>query len=266
MSCGELERLFLADAPAASARAHCEACAPCAALAADLERTEAIVSALRRPAPSQGFLAELRSIPSKTVSCEAADGLAAAALEGELPAAERARLEFHRSRCEACAEAAAVLGQVRELTPPAATPWLAGRIAAARRLRPRPPSIWRLVASPKAAIALAYAAAVVVMLSGFNPADLARKAGVGRIEESALASAQVAGRSLADRFGAFEEDALRKLAAWKGRAAGYGRAAISTAIQLVMRTEPQPPERRGKSGEDKGLLRTNEVGQPVWRA
>ena len=126
--------------------------------------------------------------------------------------------------------------------------------------------MWRLVASPKAAIALAYAAAVVVMLSGFNPADLARKAGVERIEETALASAQVAGRSVADRFGAFQEEAFRKIAAWKGRAAGYGRAAISTAIQLVMKTESQPPPRRGKTGEDKGLLQKNETEIGTWRA
>jgi len=265
MSCGELERLFLSDAPAGAARAHCEACASCAALAADLERAEALVSRLRLPAASEALLRELRSIPARTVSCEAADGLAAAALDAELSGAERARLDFHRSRCQACAEAAGVLGQLRELAPPAAAPWLAGRLAAGRR-RQKARSIWSFLASPKAAIALAYAAAVIVMLSGFNPADLARKAGVGRIEETALASAQVAGRSLADRFGAFEEDAIRRLAVWKGRAAGYGRAAISTAIQLVMRTEPQPPPRRDRSGEDKGLLRTNEIERQMWRA
>jgi hypothetical protein len=107
-------------------------------------------------------------------------------------------------------------------------------------------------------IALAYAAAVVVMLAGFNPADLARKAGVGRIEETARASVQVAGNSLADRLGAIEENALRTLARWRGHVTGYGRAAISTAIALVMRSEPQRPPNRPRSGEDKGVFQKNE--------
>ncbi len=115
-------------------------------------------------------------------------------------------------------------------------------------------------------IALAYAAAVVVMIAGFNPADLARKAGVGRIEETARASFQVAGSSLADRLGAVEENALRTLARWKGHVTGYGRAAISTAMALVMKSEPQPPPNRPRSGEGKGVLQQNEIETPTWRA
>jgi len=115
------------------------------------------------------------------------------------------------------------------------------------------------------AIGLAYAAAVVVMLAGFNPADLARKAGVGRLEETARESVQVAGSSLADRLGAFEEKTLRRLSDWKGRAAGYGRAAISTAMALVMKTDSKPPS-RPRSGEDKGWLLKDEVEIIAWRA
>jgi hypothetical protein len=265
MSCVEFERLFVSGAPEEAAREHRAGCPTCAAVAADLEKTSAILSTLRPPAASPALMARLASIPARTVSCEGADRLASAALEGEVSPADLERLTFHRSRCQGCAEAAAVLEGARELVAPTPAPWLLGRLAASRPEKPKR-SRWSLLASPKGAIAIAYFAAVVVMLSGFNPADLARKAGVARLEESALVSAQVAGRSLGDRLGAFEEDALRKLASWKGRAAGYGRAAITRAIQLVMKTESQPPPSRGKTGEEKGLLKKNETGTETWRA
>jgi len=263
MTCSELERLSVAGAPEAELAAHLAACASCAALGKDLETVGAFVAGLRSPAMAPEFRQSLFAIPSKTVSCEGADGLIAAALEGELPAADRTRLEFHVSRCPACAESAATLLGMRDLMKPAPAPWLAGRIAAGRPRRERPR--WRFAIRPPVAIGLAYAAAVVVMLAGFNPADLARKAGVGRLEETARESVQVAGSSLADRLGAFEEKTLRRLSVWKGRAAGYGRAAISTAMALVMKTESKPPS-RPRSGEDKGWLQKDEIEIIAWRA
>lgn len=262
MSCGELERLFLAGGTEQQAAAHRSECESCAALGAGLDAVAGVVSTLNAPEARPSLMARLRSIPSRTVSCEAADLLIAAAMDGEISAADRDRLAFHSSRCEACSEAGGVLAASRNLAPPPPAPWLLGRLAASRPEKRRR-SVWGLLASPKGAIALAYAAAVVVMLSGFNPADLARKAGVDRLEQNAKLSAQLAGRSLGDRLGALEEDVLRKLAVWKGRAAGYGRAALTRAIQLVMKTEPQPPPRRGKTGEEKGLLKRNEM---TWRA
>ncbi|HKF41520.1 MAG TPA: hypothetical protein VKG01_00325 [Thermoanaerobaculia bacterium] len=266
MSCGELERLFVAGAPEEEARAHRAGCPSCAALGNDLDSAARIFSTLRTPEASRFFIASLQAIPSRTVDCEAADLLAAAELEGEISAADGERLAFHRSRCEACAEAAGVLADARGLAAPAPAPWVLGRLAASRPEKKPRASIWRLVANPKGAIALAYAAAVVVMLTGFNPADLARKAGVARLEETAKMSAETAGRSLGDRIGAFEEDAVRRLAVWKGHVTGYGRAAISRAIQLVMKTESQPPPSRGKNGEEKGYLRKEETRTEVWRA
>jgi hypothetical protein len=265
MSCGELERLFVADASQAQMTEHSAACGSCARLAADLDRVEAALSDLRPAAVSAAFRERLLSIPGLTASCEGADELVAAAVEGTLPPADLARLEFHCSRCEACAEASQTLAGLRDLARPEPAPWLGGRIAA-NRPRRRERRGWRAVASPKVWIALAYAAAVVVMLAGFNPADLARKAGVGRIEETARASVQVASNSMADRLGAFEENALRTFARWKGRVTGYGRAAISTAIALVMKSEPQRPPNRPRSGEDKGVLQKNEIETPTWRA
>ena len=255
MSCGELERLFVAGAPEEAARAHRAGCPSCAALGNDIDSAARIFSELRAPQPSRFLIASLQSIPSRTVHCEAADLLAAAEIEGEIGAEDRERLAFHRSRCEACSEAAGILAAAGSLASPAPAPWVLGRLAASRpETKPRA-SIWRLIANPKGAIALAYAAAVVVMLTGFNPADLARKAGVARLEETAKVSAENAGRTLGDRIGAFEEDAVRRLAVWKGRVTGYGRAALSRAIQLVMKTESQPPPPRGKSGEEKGYLK-----------
>jgi hypothetical protein len=231
-----------------------------------MEAAAATVSRLAAPQATPALIAKLQAIPALTVSCEGAGLLVAAAVEGEIADADRQRLAFHTSRCESCAEAAAVLAEVRGLASPAPAPWLLGRLAASRPERPKR-SLWKLLASPKGAIAVAYAAAVAVMLSGFNPADLARKAGVDRLEQSAKVSAQIAGRSLGDRLGAFEEEALRKLAVWKGRATGYGRAALTRAIQLVMKTEsPEPAPPKGKSGEEKGLLRKDETQIQTWRA
>jgi len=262
MSCAELERLFVAGASGGQMTAHRAACGPCAHLATELDRVEAVLSDLRPPAFDPTLREALLSLPARTVSCEGADRLIATALEEALSPADIARLEFHCSRCEACAEASQTLAGLSQFIRPEPVPWLAGRIAANRPRRRR----WRAAFSPKAAIALAYAAAVVVMLAGFNPADLARKAGMGRIEESARASVQVAGNSMGDRLGAVEEKIQRTLAAWKGRVTGYGRAAISTVIALVMKSEPQRPPSRPRSGEDKGVLQKNEIETSTWRA
>ena len=264
MSCGELERLFVAGASEEKMSAHRASCAACARLGSDLDRVEASPSDLRPPALSPALREALLSvIPLETVSCEGADRLIAAALEGALPAADAARLEAHCSRCEACAETSRTLAGVSDF---ARRSRPRGSPAASPRTGPRrQPRGWRILLNPKAVIAMAYAAAVVVMLAGFNPADLARKAGIGRIEETARASVQVAGNSLADRLGAAEESVLRTLAVWKGHVTGYGRAAISTAIAFVMKEEQRPPS-RPRSGEDKGVLQKNEIETSTWRA
>jgi len=264
MSCAELERLFVAGASPLQMTAHRAACGACAPLGTELDRVEAVLADLRPPAFDPRLREALLSLPARTVSCEGADRLIAISLEETLSPADIARLEFHCSRCEACAEASQTLAGLRQFIRPEPVPWLAGRIAANRPQR-RERRGWRAVFSPKAAIALAYAAAVVVMLAGFNPADLARKAGVGRIEESARASVQVAGNSMADRLGAVQENVQRTLAVWRGHVTGYGRAAISTVIAFVMKSEPQRPPSRPRSGEDKGVLQ-NEIETSTWRA
>lgn len=264
MTCVELERLSISDASESERNAHRAVCSSCAALGADLDVVTALVSGLRSAAAPPALRESLLSIPRMTVSCEGADALIAAALDGDLPPADRAQLEFHVSRCEACAESAGTLLGMRDLARPVPAPWLAGRIVASRPERGQQ-SRWRFLRRPQAAIGLAYAAAVVVMLAGFNPADLARKAG-GRIEEGARASVEVAGSSVADRVGAFQESAMRRLAALKGRVTGYGRAALSTAMALMMKSESKNPPSRPRSGEDKGSLQKDEIEIRTWRA
>jgi len=268
MSCRELERLFVAGSGRHEIDAHQSRCVTCQALGRDLEEVERLTSGLASPAPGPGLRQALLSVARRTVDCEAADRLIALAVDGETPAEDNRRLQFHLSRCVPCAAAAATLGVARDLVPPEPAPWLSGRItasASARRTSARERGAWRRLLNPKAAIWLAYAAAVAVMLAGFNPADLARKAGVGQLEESTKQKVSVARNSVVERIGAFEERAARKLAVWKGRAGGYGRAALSTAIQLVMRTEPAPSPSRPRSGEEKGVLERNDTAIDTWQ-
>jgi len=265
MSCRELERLFLSgvsqgEAPAAAHRASCPTCE---ALGKEMDSLTSFSEALARPQARPALREALLAIPRETVSCEGADRLIALSVEEEMPAGDRIRLENHFTRCPACAAAADALSGLRQLALPQPPPFFAARIAASRPRRRR--RIWQGLWSPKAAIALAYGAAVIVMLAGFNPADLARKAGVARIEENTKAAVGVAKSSLADKLGAWEEDALRKFAVWRGRASGYGRAVLSNAIQLVMKTEPPRPPSRSRSGEGKGVPK-NETMIAGWRA
>jgi hypothetical protein len=156
-----------------------------------------------------------------------------------------------------------VLSSARELTLPAAAPWLSTRIAAAKPQAPR--SRWKGLLSARAAISVAYALALVVMLAGFNPADLARKAGTGLRSETRTAAA-VADRSLADRVGALEDQVARRFAVWRGVAGGYGRAVLSNVIALVMKSEDSSrPPSRPRNGEERSVPQ-NETAIRTWRA
>ncbi|HMF08208.1 MAG TPA: hypothetical protein VKJ00_03660, partial [Thermoanaerobaculia bacterium] len=135
MSCSEAERLFVAGAPHAAQRAHAASCPACAAAFRDHEEVAGLTSFLRPPAWSPGLRQALARVPALTVSCEGADALIARMLEGEIDDSERARLDFHRSRCGACAEAAETLLGIRALTAPVPAPWFTGRMAAS--VRPR---------------------------------------------------------------------------------------------------------------------------------
>ncbi len=267
MSCSEAERLFVAGAPAAAQRAHAGSCPACAAAIRDDEEIAGLALALRPPAWSPVLRQALLDVPARTVSCEAADALIARMLEGEIDASERGRLDFHRSRCAACAEAAETLLGIRTLSTPVPAPWFAGRVAASvaapgtRRAR----TGWRAFVGPKTAIALAYAAAFFVMILGFNPADVARRA---RTDLPAEARSVVAGagNTVADRIGAVEEKIARTALVVRSRVFGYGRAALSNAIQLVMKSEAAPPPGRPRNGQEKEAPPKNETAIPTWRA
>ena len=265
MTCRELEALFLSDAPASAVAAHRSRCAECEAAARGLEVSASLTSALHAPAWSPELRHWLLSIPSRTLSCEHADEAIAAALEGELGPEDRRRLDFHLGRCAACAEASWTLAAAGDLVAPPPAPWFAAKVAASRPApRKRSPLAWLFGA--KGAIAAAYAAAVLVMILGFNPADVARANPTGRLKQETRAVVRVAGSSLADRLGAFGERAYRAAAIVRGRFGGYGRAAISNALNLVMKPEAPPPSNRPRSGDDKGAPEKSQTELTTWRA
>lgn len=249
MSCRELERLFVSGGPDAEAARHRESCAECARLGADLDRNVALSAALRRPSWSPALRERLLEIPRTTVSCEGADTLLAALVEGEIASADEARLRSHLSRCGACTEAAAALQGMRSLSAPEPPAWLATRLAAARPAKRRP--FWRRAFSGRMVVVYAYAAAVVVMLLGLNPTAVVRRAGFAGLGESTRNAVTVAESSIGDRLGAFQERALRTLAVWRGHIGGYGRAAVTNAFALVWKPESKktpPRPRLGKEG------------------
>jgi len=267
MSCQELERLFVTGASDLEGRVHAESCPACAAADRDQQSVRRLLSGLRPPAASSVLREAFLTIPARTVDCESAGFLIAAAVEEEVEPANRRRLVFHLSRCKACAEASETLGTARELVAPQPAPWFAGRMAASTSPKPQPvPRVgWRWLLNPKGAIAFAYAAALILMLTGFNPADLARKA---RTELPQEAKVVVAGAesTLADRAGAWGERVLRAGLVVRSRAFGYGRAALSNVVQLVLKSEPAPARGRPTSGGEKSAPSKNESTIETWRA
>lgn len=266
MSCGEIERLFLAGAPAEDVRRHARGCSTCRALSADVDAAEQMSAGLAAPPLPASLRTKLIAIPRATVSCEGAERLLPLAIDGELDANDERRLASHLSRCEACSEAAAVLFESRELVEPIAPPWLASRLTANRPRRER--RFWSWILDPKAAIGLAYAAAVVVMLLGFNPADLARRVRTGDIGQNTRAAVTVAESSLSDRLGGLQEKAARTLAVWKGRAGGYGRAAVSNVVSLIWKSSATKDRSgaRPRNRDGRGALRETETSISNWRA
>jgi hypothetical protein len=264
--CRELEKL-VAGGREADFASHRAGCASCSAIGAEMERFAEAVAGLQPPAPSRALFESLYAIPRQTVSCEGAETLLAVAAEGEILGADAKRLESHLSRCEGCRESAAVLGVAKELLPPEPAPWLSTRLRASRpKTAAAKRSRFRWILGPRGAIAFAYAAAFTVMMLGLNPADLARAAGTARLEQTARSGVAAARGKLVDRFGAFQERTFRTFEAFKGRVGGYGRAALSNAIALVMKSDSsrRPPRPRNEDGS--GAWRSNEVELWTWRA
>ena len=268
MTCRELERLFVAGAPDDESLAHVSTCGACGAAAAAQEKTRTLTAELDRPMWSATLRESLLSIPKTAITCATADEWLAQSLEGELGNEQRQRLGDHRSRCGGCAAAAQALGVVESLESPQPAPWMSGRIAAVARGKSseRAGNRRGWLPNPRAAIAIAYAAALVLMIAGFNPADLARRAVPARLGQGTKAVITEVKTSAVDRIGVFEERAMRTLAVWRGRAGGYGRAALSQAIQLVMKSEPASPRSRLRNGEEKGALPKSEAEIMTWRA
>jgi anti-sigma factor RsiW len=271
MSCRAGDALLTAGREEDFSR-HGETCKVCEALARDVEARAELTASLAAPAWSPSLREALASIPSRTVSCEGADVLLARSIDGELPAADRARLQFHLTRCEGCQASAETMGVLSHLVAPTAAPWMAGRLAASRRAtrtgaRPAGPSAFAWLWSPRGAIGVAYAAAVVLMLTGFNPADLTRstEALAPPLERGARIAASSVRSKIVDRLGALQEDAIREIAVLRGRAGGYGRAVVANAIARFMKTE-EPEKTHPAPGESSGHDKQNETQLRTWRA
>jgi hypothetical protein len=256
MSCREQDVLIAGGREQAFV-GHRAGCAECDRLGRDMENAAALARSLEAPSLPRALRERLLAIPRETVSCEGADTLLAHALEGEIASSDEVRWKSHLSRCQACSEAAETLFTLRGLELPAPAPWLATRITAAKAsAAPRVNPASRFATafwSPRGLIALAYAAAVALMLTGWNPADLARKAGAARLEDVAGSAVAAARSGTVERIGAVGERAYRSFEVLKGRLAGYGRATFVNALALVMRTEPQKAPDRNKTGPSKGV-------------
>jgi hypothetical protein len=263
-ACREFARL-VGGGHEADFAAHQAACRTCGPIAREMETTASFVAALSPPAISRAFAESLYAIPRQTVHCEAAGELLARAADDAIEPGEARRLEFHLSRCPACTEAAGVLGAARALSSPAAAPWLAPKLVASRPKR-KSKGLRGFFWSPKGAIAVAYAAAVLLMLLGFNPADLARKAGTARLEATARTGVEIARNTLADRFGALQERALRAFEATKGKVGGYSRAAFSNALALVMRNDTPRRPSRPRNEDGSGAWNPGKTEIWTWRA
>ncbi len=259
MSC-RLGDAFVSGGREAEFAEHRVACADCAGLSRRMDDLESLSRSLASPPLPAVVRASLLEIPSRTVSCEGADALLAQALENEIAPLDEIRWTSHLSRCAACSEAAQALFAARGLTAPEPAPWFATRLTASRPAssRKQRSGLLALLWSPKGAVALAYAAAVAVMLSGFDPADLARKAGMARLEDATSAAVAAARAGAVERIGALEERAYRSFVAFTGRVAGYSRATLANALSLVMKTDPPRPPDRPKSGEGRDVSTSND--------
>jgi hypothetical protein len=139
---------------------------------------------------------------------------------------------------------------MRDLSLPVPPPWLATRLAAAKPAKPV--SRWRGLLSGRAVVAYAYAAAILVMVLGWNPTDVVRKASFASLGVSTRNAVTVAQSSVTDRLGALQERAARTLAVWKGHISGYGVAAVKNAIAIVSRPETKKAPARPRLSREGG--------------
>ena len=259
MSCREQDALISGGREETFA-AHRKGCLECDRLGRDMDGVGTLAPSLAPPALPASLRASLLAIPRQTVSCDGADALLARVLEGEVASSDERRWRNHLSRCAPCSEAAETLLAARGLEIPVPAPWLSTRLASAARPS-APPSrrvLSRLAAalwSPRGLISLAYAAAVALMLTGFNPADLARKAGAARLEDVADSAVAAARSGAVERLGAAGEKGYRTFEAFKGRLFGYSRATFANALAFVMHAEPRRAPDRGKTAPSKGVER-----------
>jgi hypothetical protein len=248
------------EAPAANRDAHAVSCAACTALVATLAENAAAFRALSAPQPSADFLMHLVQLPTDLAERN-----------------EAARvLEFLRPGSLAAPEPPAEL--LSRLA------FLPARARAARHSRGVPKSVLlrRLTGDWRFSVALAYAAAlVVVLLLGVDPLTAARDAAsdLTASGEKALAQARVAAvarledtpiaRAAKPYTERLDYRLYRAAAVGRARAAAYSQLVFEKVFGGALETptassEPPPSKRREPSPDSlRSLIETRNSARKV---
>jgi hypothetical protein len=237
MTCDFLERRFLAPSRSAELEAHLGLCESCRALARELALLDSVETPLRSPEVPAGLEERWKQARARTVDCDRAAELIAAGMDEPLDAPRAGRLEFHLSRCPACAEAAEILDSVAFLRPPetAIRSPLPGR---SRVVPIEPRRAGR--SSPAWSDPRLYAAAACI-LAGFLAlfSDTLRSSPTVRAAaaatERAWSGVTLRASRAADAVGAFNDEVSRKILATREALSGYGKAARAIALSAAGR-------------------------------
>ena len=247
MSCDVFERHFLGFLDGEEFDRHRESCPLCQRDARGLVGWARALSPLGPPSVPPSAIDRWRQIPSRTMHCDAAAEAIARRIEGDASPEESSRLDFHLSRCEGCAESAAVLGLVSELKAPETTARLGRRPArvvaidsARRRSRARDPRLY--------AAAACLLAGLSTFLAGPGTAG---EGGIQSITAGLTSSIRVRAAEAGERLNLWEETFSRRVIAVRESVAGYGRAAGSIALSAAGRATEELLARKTKNEKGK---------------
>ena len=228
---------------------HALGCADCRqrlAAAAGLRGEGAVLALLRAPA---ALVERLKAMPRLAPACESALALIGAALDGEIGAAERARLLGHLHACPSCHAAWEAFATLREVGAGTRAP---RRLRAALALPPRQRLAFRRGRprfDMRLATAAAYllAAATIVLVS--NPATVAR-ASSATVERAGV----YARAAVENRLAAYSRRVTETIAVAADWLQDRGAAAVARGRELLgvagkNQSTAKPVEQGGQGGK-----------------